>query len=464
MTGVKAQRAAHEDAAQSMISNRLSRWTLLFFACALVDFVAAQGLILAGVTWPLQPLWAPGTLVAVHLLAVGWLLLLILGALFQFVPVITSRPLASQRLSLATLAAVQTGLLAMVGGFLGVTGEVPVLAPALPAGAATVLLGVLIACVNVGKPLLRTRPLPLPGRMVLSGLGFLLLTVTLGLSFALALAVPVLTPHLAPLLAGVSDHALAGIGGGFTLAAMGVSYKLLPMFMLAPEERGIPGECVHVAGTAGFALALAAGAARIWFPAGWLELAEMTGDAAIALSILIYLADVMRIYLTRKRRVLELHNEAAVGAFASLGLATVLALVYVGTARLSADAPMIVFLAFFGWLSGLGLTQLYKIVPFLTWLSRYGNTLGRGAVPPRVQDLVKESHGYSWLIAYFVGVLLAAVAVSFGRVDAFRVCLGLATLATLGLSVEYWRAWRAHYVGSRRSVAVAPPFLHDQRG
>ncbi|HET9107798.1 MAG TPA: hypothetical protein VFN79_11470 [Steroidobacteraceae bacterium] len=447
-----------------MISNRLSRWTLLFFACALVDFVAAQGLILAGVTWPLRPLWAPGTLIAVHLLAVGWLLLLILGALFQFVPVITSRPLVSQRLSLATLAAVQTGLLAMVGGFLGVTGEVPALAPALPAGGATVLLGVLIACLNVGKPLLRTRPLPLPGRLVLSGLGFLLLTVTLGLSFALALAVPAFTPHLAPLLAGVGDHVLAGIGGWFTLTAIGVSYKLLPMFMLAPEERGIPGDCVHIAGTAGFALALAAGLARIWLPTRMLALAQMTGYAAIALAILIYLGDVARIYLTRKRRALELHNKAAVGAFASLGLATLLALGYLGTARLSADAPMVAFLAFFGWLSGLGLTQLYKIVPFLTWLSRYGNTLGRGAVPPRVQDLVKESHGYPWLVAYFVGVLMAAVAILLGRADAFRFCLGLATLATLGLSLEYWRAWRAHYVGSRTPVAVASRFLHDQRG
>ena len=79
--------------------------------------------------------------------------------------------------------------------------------------------------------------------MVLTGLAFLLVTVLLGLSFALALTVPALAPDLAPLLAGVGDHALAGLGGWFTLAAMGVSYKLLPMFMLAQEERGIVGDC-----------------------------------------------------------------------------------------------------------------------------------------------------------------------------------------------------------------------------
>ncbi|MGH8316722.1 MAG: hypothetical protein ACREUL_01945 [Steroidobacteraceae bacterium] len=62
------------------ISNRLSRWTPLFFVLALVNFLAAQGLILAGITWPLQAISAPITLVAVHLLTIGWLLLLMLGA------------------------------------------------------------------------------------------------------------------------------------------------------------------------------------------------------------------------------------------------------------------------------------------------------------------------------------------------------------------------------------------------
>ena len=446
-----------------MISNRLSRWTLLLFACALANFLAAQGLILAGLTWPLRPVSAPGTLIAVHLLAVGWLLLLMLGALFQFVPVITSRPLVSQRLSLATLASVQVGLLAMIGGFLGFSGEAPALAPALPAGGGMVLLGVLIGCLSIGVPLLRARPLPLAGRMVLAGLAFLVVTVALGLTFALALANPALTPHLAPLLAGVGDHALAGLGGWFTLTAMGVSYKLLPMFMLSPEERGTTGDCVHVAGTAGFALAVAAGLTRIWFSSRILELAELTGYSGIALAILIYLWDVMRIYRTRKRKAIEVHNKAAVGAFGFLGSATALAVYYLGTGRLAAGTPIVAFLIFFGWLSGLGLTQLYKIVPFLTWLSRYGNTLGRATVP-RVQDLVKESRGYPWLIAYFLGVLLAAMSVLFGRVDAFRPCLAFAALATLGLSIEYWRALRAHYVHSRASAILIPPLLHDQRG
>lgn len=62
---VKAESEHGEDAWQAaMISNRLSRWTLPAFACALVNFLAAQGLILAGMTWPAQAVSAPGTLAA----------------------------------------------------------------------------------------------------------------------------------------------------------------------------------------------------------------------------------------------------------------------------------------------------------------------------------------------------------------------------------------------------------------
>ncbi|MGH8199274.1 MAG: hypothetical protein ACREVO_02740, partial [Steroidobacteraceae bacterium] len=446
-----------------MISNRVSRWTPLFFGFALANFLAAQGLIVAGLTWPAQAASAPGTLVAVHLLTVGWLLLLMLGALFQFVPVITATPLPSQRLAVAALMAVQGGLIGMICGFLGMNDALPGHARALPAGGAAVLVGVLIASWNVGVPLIRGRPRTLPARLVLTGLAFLLLTVLLGLTFALALTVPALAPALAPLLARVGDHSLAGLGGWFTLAAMGVSYKVLPMFMLAPEERGVTGDIVHMLGTAGFALAVVAGLAAIWLPAELLRVVEIVGYAAIAGAVALYLWDVVRIYRTRKRPVLEAHNRCAVGAFGFLGLATGIGIGSWAVGRLPTVAPLLVFLIVFGWLGGLGLTQLYKIIPFLTWLSRYGSSLGRGAVP-RVQDLVKESRSYPWFLCYFLGVLLAALAALFNWHFAFQPAFALVPLATVGLAIEYVRAWRGHYARERPATPAVPPFMSQQRG
>lgn len=193
--------------------------------------------------------------------------------------------------------------------------------------------------------------------MVLTGLAFLIVTMLLGLSFALALTVPHVAPYLAPLLAGVGDHALT----------------------------------------------VGAGLVGIWIPAQSLAVLESTGYVAIAIAVMIYLWDIVRIYHTRKRAIIEAHNRSAVGAFGCLGLGMALAFGLFGTGRLESGSPVVVFLIMFGWLGGLGLTQLCKIIPFLTWLSRYGRHLGRGGVVPRVPDLVRERRSYPWFALYFLG-------------------------------------------------------------
>lgn len=434
------------------LSNRLSRWTLPLFAAALANFLAAQGLMLSGASWPWQSASADGTLATVHLLVIGWLLLLMLGALFQFVPVITSRALPSQRLVLATFIAIELGLAGMVCGFFSL-GHSTALTLALPVGGSAVVLGVALALYNLSVPLLGTRALGLPGRMVLTGALFLALTVVLGLTFALAFAVPALTLDLAPLLYALGDHALAGLGGWFTLSAMGVSYKLLPMFMLAPEDRGLTGDVVHVLATLGFVLAIGAGLVRAWAAAPWLRVAQSSGEIAIVIAVAIFLGDILNLYRARQRALIETHNRAALGAFAMLGLTAVLAIGLLIAGRLAREAPLLVYLAVFGWLGGLGLTQLYKIVPFLTWLSRYGPRLGREAVP-RVQDLVEESRGQPWFALYFLAVLLAGAALLLNDTRGLRAALALVALATLGLIREYWRAWRAYYPSRSRAHGV----------
>ena len=69
----------------------LSRWSMAYFVSALVALFVAEMLMASGVGYPNNALGAPATLIVVHLVTIGWLSLLMFGALFQFVPVITSR-------------------------------------------------------------------------------------------------------------------------------------------------------------------------------------------------------------------------------------------------------------------------------------------------------------------------------------------------------------------------------------
>jgi hypothetical protein len=435
-------------------SDRLSRWTPAMFACALVNLALGLLLSVLGLAWPSASASAPASLAMVHLLTIGWLTLLMFGALFQFVPVITSRKLPSQTLPLATLIGVEGGLALMVGGFCAL-GRAAWAESLLPIGGSLVIAALVVGGAALLVPLAAKRPVPLSARFVLAGLAFLLLTVLLGLSFALALTVPAIGPALAPLLAdGVTYHALAGFGGWFTLTAIGVSYELLPMFMLAPHERGMLGAAVLWIGVGGFLAAFAAGVAATVWPAGWVSGFEQSGRLAIGLALGLYLADVVRLYRSRRRRQIELHNRAAIGAFIALGLAVLLAIGAIATDRLADLAPSLVLLLLLGWLSGLGLTQLYKVVAFLSWLSRFGSQLGRRNVP-RVQDLVNEPGAIGFFVLYFAAVAVAAGAAAFDLVGVIRGALALALIAVLLLAREYARAWRAAY--AREQPGQPPP-------
>jgi hypothetical protein len=169
----------------------------------------------------------------------------------------------------------------------------------------------------------------------------------------------------------------------------------------------------------------------------------------------LYLVDVTRMYRDRRRRQIELHNRAAIGAFVYLGITLLIGLIWGVQQELNRIAPTLVFLLIFGWLSGLGLSQLYKIVPFLAWLSRYGRRLGTGPVP-RVQDLVNEPVATYMFAAYFLSVAGAAITASFDLPLFTRGAMVVALVATMLLVREYWRAWHGYYA---RCQAATPASL-----
>ena len=58
----------------------LSRWTMSYFAAALVCLFAAEAMMVAGISYPAYGLAEPATLITVHLLSIGWLSLVMAGA------------------------------------------------------------------------------------------------------------------------------------------------------------------------------------------------------------------------------------------------------------------------------------------------------------------------------------------------------------------------------------------------
>lgn len=419
----------------------LSRWTMSYFAAALAFLLVAEALSIAGVGYPVAGLAEPATLVIVHMVAIGWLSLAMAGALLQFVPVLVARPLVFPQLALPALVALVAGLLLLCAGFAALAGWIdasPVLLPlaAVPLTAGFTLLGLMLAAT-----LLHARPVALFARFVLVGLACLAATVVSGAAFTVFLS-----GHggwfgnIALLPDSLPFHALLGSGGWLGLIASGVSYRLFVMFMLAPEppaRRVLPVLAFAALGL-GLALAgLVAPVARVEPGRGWVAAAL----AALVLASLFYGRDILALYRSRRRKALEINMLASIPAFAALGLGLALlpisVLAEAGESRVAALA----FLIAFGWLGGLTLAQLVKIVSFITWLETYTSQLGRGPVP-RVGDLVAMPRTGWWFLAYFSGVALAAAALAVGSAQGFRWSMLLCLTGSVGIGVELVRVRR----------------------
>jgi hypothetical protein len=108
------------------------------------------------------------------------------------------------------------------------------------------------------------------------------------------------------------------------------------------------------------------------------------------------------------------------------------------TGDFTAHVGAFVFLAVFGWLSGLVLAKLYKIVAFLTWLETYGPVMGRTPTP-RVQDLVAERRASKWFVIYYAAVWMGTLMLLVDQPSGFRAVAIAMTAGVIGIVREVIR-------------------------
>jgi hypothetical protein len=423
-----------------MTGGSLSKWTISYFAVGIAWLFGAEGLMIGGFGYPVTDLASPDTLVLVHMVAIGWLSMAICGALLQFVPVLVARPLFSEGLAFPALALLTLGLAVLLAGFLALGGRLPPWLWLLPFGVVLLIAGFGLVAFNLGLTLCRARPLPVAARFVVVGLASLCVTAAFGGIFACALAGSATSLFLTVLASGVPLHAIAGLGGWLTLTAMGVSYRLLSMFMLSPDLDERKSLATLLAGASTVVIAVGIGLVAVMTARGWNVVFPLVTASAIS-TLALYGRDVVTLYRSRKRRALELNMRMAVWSFASLAAAAALGACLAATTSFAANVGAFVFLIAFGWLSGLILAKLYKIVAFLTWLETYGPVMGRTATP-RVQDLVAEPRASKWFVTYFVAVWSATALLLAGAPFAFRIAALAMTVATVGIVLELVRARR----------------------
>ncbi|SPE56973.1 conserved membrane hypothetical protein [Verrucomicrobia bacterium] len=382
-----------------------------------------------------------------HLLVLGWIGSVVMGAMYQLVPVALETKLYSERLAKWQFAFHLAGFVGMVWMFktwnmkqVGHFGCV-------------LAIGVGLFVYNLGRTLLRVRKWKVVATAMAASLGWFSLTVLAGLSIAAgkstyeSLDGVAVTGGFRPLLDGLRAlgalmahfdslsamhaHAHLGVVGLFTMLIVGVSYKLVPMFTLSEvqsQRRAKLSLLLLNAGLLGAFISIA------------LHSPWKFGFALMVCTALgIYGWEIAAIVRARERATLDCGLRSFLTASGMLGPLCVLGLVLawprlplnVFTGQLE---NLYGFLGLLGFVTFAILGMLHKIIPFLVWYHSYSPQVGRAQVPTLAElysERLQVAGYWSWLaglVTTSAGILLQNEIVARFGAAALATTLGLFAL------------------------------------
>lgn len=339
---------------------------------------------------------SPRVVGTTHLFTLGWLTTTIFGALHQLLPVALGAPIRSTSLGHVGFWGFAPGVALFACGVLHS------LTTLQHAGIALLTVGVVVTVVNVGLSLPRARSRDVTWWGVTIALGFLTFTLALGVVLLHNLHTGMLHERRIQVL---TVHLHVAIVGWAVVMMVGISHRLLPMFLLAhgADTRWSPRALVLL--PVGLVL-LTAGLLRAWPPASW------AGLVGLEAGVFCFLRQCRAFYSARRRPRLDVGLRFAALALGFVALAALLAPVVlaVGGARAPRMATTYVLVGLLGGIILYVVGHFYKIVPFLAWIARFGRRVGREQVPT-VADLYSPHVAHAQLALMALGVTGMAVGV-----------------------------------------------------
>ncbi len=385
-----------------------------FTAALLFLLAGAFGLFRAAPALAAGMYPSPNVVAVTHLFTLGWITTSIMGALYQFLPVALSQSIASER------AAHVTFLLHLSGVATLVTGMYLARDPLRLTGIALLSVAITLFLTNLGVTLHRAVRRDTTWRAICAAAVFLGITLILGAALGLNLHNGFLGVHQ-QLALGVHLH--VALFGWVLLVIVGVSHRLLPMFLLSH------GGNTRLGGYAVTLLATGAGLLALFHhvPILGREVPALCFGAGVA----VYLLQARSFYRHRNRPALDpgLRLAAvALSLFGVTGLLGALALTGVGSVRLRMAYVIVMLLACTLFVAA----HYYKIVPFLVWNRYFGPLAGTRSLP-RVGDLYRQPLAFAAVTCLALGGVVAAASTGMGILAGIRAG---ATLFGAGVVVE----------------------------
>jgi hypothetical protein len=401
-----------------------------FAAAICFLFAGAIGLVVVAPDVAAGLYTSPRVAAVTHLFTLGWLTTTIFGALYQLLPVALGAPVRSTRLGHVAFAAYVPGVTLLVTGI--ATGRLAM----HHTGIGLVGAGILLVVGNVGASLPAARARDVTWSAVAIALTALASTLALGVVLLHDIHAPFLAEARLRVLAA---HVHVALVGWALVMIVGMSHRLLPMFLLAHRaDTRWTRRALALLG-AGVAL-FAVGAGRGIGPVAW------AGAALLEGGVVCFLVQARAFFGARLRPRLDVGLR-----FAATGLVFLAVSALLGPLALLAGAehPRLgtayVLVGLLGAIVLFVVGFFYKIVPFLAWIARFRGRMGKEKVPT-VAELYSARVATAQLVVMTAGVTVLGAGTLAGHAHCVR-----AGAVLFGTGVVLFLIQIVRVVGASRS-------------
>lgn len=344
-----------------------SNWVVLpFYGTGAIAFFTLTILMFLS-SFPLMGgYFEPHILAIVHTAALGWGTMVIFGAAYQLLPVICESDLYSEKAGIASYFFLAFGAACLIicfwlfqTGFWMLTG-----------GCLLLIAGGLYFY-NVVKTVGKKFWKHIQKLFLFTSACWLLLTMTIGILLAINLQYPFITSHNH--LEILKLHAHAGLAGWFLELIVGISAKLIPMFLLSHIKKDYLLQRAYWLINSGLVLFLLDG---YFFGASFRYLIY---TALVIAGVLFWLAYIREAYKHKIKKP-DFSMKHSFLAFSSL----LLALALIPVIYYADNGKWVILYGLFlfiGWISSLILGMTFKTLPFIVWNNTYRMLNGKMKIP-----------------------------------------------------------------------------------
>jgi hypothetical protein len=350
----------------------LYRIVVTHYVAAAFCFLILSFMMLLSVKAFIGHYFHPQILAITHMAALGWGTMIILGASYQLIPVVLETELYSQKLAWISFGLFLPGLIALVYSFW-------IFVPGIhmQCGAVLLLAAVSLFTLNVYLTAKKKKQDSIQEDFIFNACICLCLTIALGTALVFNFTMSIFPQDQLHFL---KLHAHLGLIGWFLLMLIGVSSKLVPMFLVSSYQK---------TRLLTISYYLLVGALLYFLVDSYLfglsfrtYLIFTIGAAGIA-CYFIFLVKCLR---SRLRRHIDLPMLNSFLSFILLKIAT-LTVPFIIYLHLKSNPATIRFsmlygeLMVMGWITALILGQTFKTLPFIVWVKHYEHLTGKFKTP-----------------------------------------------------------------------------------